>query len=136
AAHHTRDRGRPRTRRPAGRSACPEGTDHRPRPPGAGGGTLRRPLWEGRMHTEITFVDGKAADFDETADVKMTPHGVEVLQRDGHEQVRVLFPWARIDVVTQRGINVAANYTYCRISAPAARRTHHMPWRLASLAIP
>jgi len=36
------------------------------------------------MHTEITFVDGKAADFDETADVKMTPHGVEVLQREGN----------------------------------------------------
>ena len=42
----------------------------------------------------------------------MTPHGVEVLQREGDEQVRVLFPWARIDRVTQRGINVAAIYTY------------------------
>src|SRR5437870_6201184 len=39
----------------------------------ARGTTLSRSLREGRMHTEITFVDGKAADFDETADVKMTP---------------------------------------------------------------
>jgi len=74
------------------------------------------------MHTEITFVDGKAADFDETADVKMTPHGVEVLQRDGDEQVRVLFPWARIDRVTQRGINVAAIYTYLSRPDHATRR--------------
>jgi hypothetical protein len=64
------------------------------------------------MHTEITFVDGKATTFDETADVKMTPNGVEVLQREADEQVRVLFPWARIDRVTQRGANVAAVYTY------------------------
>ena len=34
------------------------------------------------MHSEITFIDGKTVNFDETADVKMTPHGVEVLQRD------------------------------------------------------
>jgi hypothetical protein len=64
------------------------------------------------MHTEITFVDGKAVSFDETADVKMTPHGVEVLHRDADEHVRVLFPWARIDRVTQRGANVSAIYTY------------------------
>jgi hypothetical protein len=64
------------------------------------------------MHTEITFIDGKATTFDETADVKMTPHGVEILQREADEQVRVLFPWARIDRVTQRGANVAAVYTY------------------------
>jgi hypothetical protein len=64
------------------------------------------------MKTEIVFIDGKATTFDESANVKMTPLGVEVLQQDGTEQVRVLFPWARIESVTQRGINVAAIYTY------------------------
>ena len=64
------------------------------------------------MHSEITFIDGKTVNFDETADVKMTPHGVEVLQREADAQVRILFPWARIDRVTQRGANVAAIYTY------------------------
>jgi hypothetical protein len=64
------------------------------------------------MKTDIVFVDGKTTTFDETADVKMTPLGVEILQRDQDEQVRVLFPWARIESVTQRGANVAAIYTY------------------------
>jgi hypothetical protein len=64
------------------------------------------------VKTDISFVDGKTTSFDETADVKMTPLGVEILQRDGAEQVRVLFPWARIESVTQRGANVAAIYTY------------------------
>jgi hypothetical protein len=64
------------------------------------------------MKTEITFVDGRVVDFAETADVKMTPLGVEILERDADEQVRVLFPWARIERVTQRGANVAAIYTY------------------------
>jgi hypothetical protein len=64
------------------------------------------------MKTDIAFIDGKTASFDETADVKMTPHGIEILQRDHDEQVRVLFPWARIESVTQRGANVSAVYTY------------------------
>jgi hypothetical protein len=64
------------------------------------------------VKTEISFVDGKTASFDEMADVKMTPLGVEILQRDQDEQVRVLFPWARIESVTQRGANVSAIYTY------------------------
>ena len=64
------------------------------------------------MRTDIAFIDGKTTTFDETADVKMTPLGVEILQRDQDEQVRVLFPWARIESVTQRGANVAAIYTY------------------------
>ena len=63
------------------------------------------------MHSEITFIDGKTVNFDETADVKMTPHGIEVLQREADDQVRILFR-ARIDRVTQRGANVAAIYTY------------------------
>jgi hypothetical protein len=64
------------------------------------------------MKTDIAFIDGKTVSFDETADVKMTPHGIEILQRDKDEQVRVLFPWARIESVTQRGANVSAVYTY------------------------
>jgi len=64
------------------------------------------------MRTDITFIDGKTTTFDETADVKMTALGVEILQRDQDEQIRVLFPWARIDRVTQRGANVSAVYTY------------------------
>jgi hypothetical protein len=64
------------------------------------------------MKTDIAFIDGKTASFDEAADVKMTPHGIEILQRDQDEQVRVLFPWARIESVTQRGANVSAVYTY------------------------
>jgi len=64
------------------------------------------------MRTDIAFIDGKTATFDETANVKMTPLGVEILQREEDEQVRVLFPWARIESVTQRGANVSAVYTY------------------------
>jgi hypothetical protein len=64
------------------------------------------------MRTDIAFIDGKTEAFDETADVKMTPLGVEIIQRDGDEQIRVLFPWARIESVTQRGANVSAIYTY------------------------
>ena len=64
------------------------------------------------MKTDVRFIDGKLMTFDEATDVKMTPHGVEVLQRDGDEQIRILFPWARIESVTQSGANVAAVYTY------------------------
>ena len=64
------------------------------------------------MKTEIWFVGGDSASFDDAADVKMTPLGVEVLEREDQEQIRVLFPWARIEKVTQRGANVAAIYTY------------------------
>jgi hypothetical protein len=42
----------------------------------------------------------------------MTPYGVEIVTRDGDEDVRVLFPWAQIHKVTQRGANVSAIYTY------------------------
>ena len=64
------------------------------------------------MRTDIAFIDGKTSTFDESANVKMTPLGVEILQQNGTEQIRVLFPWARIESVTQRGANVAAVYTY------------------------
>jgi len=64
------------------------------------------------VQTEVTFVGGEATVFDDTAEVKMTAFGIEVFQREGEEQVRVLFPWARIEKVTQRGTNVTAIYTY------------------------
>jgi len=45
-------------------------------------------------------------------EIKMTPYGVEVLSHEGEESVRVLFPWAQIEKVTQRGATVSAVYTY------------------------
>jgi hypothetical protein len=63
--------------------------------------------------TEIHFVDGESLVLDEDlAAVKMTDHGVEVLQQEGEDKVKVLFPWARIQKVTQRGPSVGAIYTY------------------------
>ena len=64
------------------------------------------------MKTQITFVDGGDVAFDADADVKMTPLGVEGRHREGEDTIRVLFPWARIDRVTQRGPEVAAIYSY------------------------
>jgi hypothetical protein len=64
------------------------------------------------VQTEVTFLGGEIAEFDDTAEVKLTAYGVEVLQRENDEQVRILFPWARIEKVTQRGSNVTAIYTY------------------------
>jgi hypothetical protein len=64
------------------------------------------------VKTQITFVGGDDASFDDDAEVKMTPLGVEVRQRDGDDTVRVLFPWNRIEKVTQRGPEVAAIYSY------------------------
>jgi hypothetical protein len=63
--------------------------------------------------TEIHFVGGESIVLDESdATVKMTDHGVEVLQTEGEDKVKVLFPWARIEKVTQRGPSVGAIYTY------------------------
>lgn len=64
------------------------------------------------MKTQISFVGGGETSFDDDADVKMTPLGVEVRQREGEDTVRVLFPWNRIEKVTQRGPEVAAIYSY------------------------
>jgi hypothetical protein len=64
------------------------------------------------METEVTFIGGRTESFDVSAEIKLTQFGVEVLQRDGDEQVRVLFPWAQIERVTQRGANVSSVYTY------------------------
>jgi hypothetical protein len=63
--------------------------------------------------TEIHFVGGESLVLDEDqATVKLTDHGVEVLQTEGDEKIKVLFPWARIEKVTQRGPSVGAIYTY------------------------
>lgn len=62
--------------------------------------------------TEITFVEGEALVLDESAAVKLTDHGVEVMQTEGEDKVKILFPWARIEKVTQRGPSVGAIYTY------------------------
>jgi hypothetical protein len=64
------------------------------------------------VKTQIHFVGGGDTSFDDDAEVKMTPLGVEVRERDGEDMVRVLFPWNRIDKVTQRGPEVAAIYSY------------------------
>jgi hypothetical protein len=64
------------------------------------------------MDTEITFVGGRVESFPPTMEIKMTPFGVEVLSLEGEESVRVLFPWAQIEKVTQRGAAVSAIYKY------------------------
>jgi len=63
--------------------------------------------------TEIHFVGGESVVLDDDdATVKFTDHGVEVLQTEGEDRVKVLFPWARIEKVSQRGPSVGAIYTY------------------------
>jgi hypothetical protein len=64
------------------------------------------------VQTHISFVGGGETSFGDDAEVKMTQLGVEVRERDGEDTVRVLFPWARIEKVTQRGPEVAAIYSY------------------------
>jgi hypothetical protein len=64
------------------------------------------------METKVRFIDGEELTFDDAADIKMTPFGLEVLERQADDAVKVLFPWARIERVTQRGPQVAAIYTY------------------------
>jgi hypothetical protein len=64
------------------------------------------------MKTEISFIGGETASFDDEATVNMSAHGVEIVERDGEETIRVLFPWNRIEKVTQRGIEVTGVYTF------------------------
>jgi len=64
------------------------------------------------METEIAFLGGRIETFPPTADIKLTQFGLEVMQRDGDDAVRVLFPWNQIEKVTQRGAAVAAVYTW------------------------
>jgi hypothetical protein len=64
------------------------------------------------MQTDIAFLDGESTSFGPPAHVRMTEHGVEVTELDGEEPMRVLFPWNRIERVTQRGSELASTYTY------------------------
>lgn len=65
------------------------------------------------MQTEIHFVDGRSLVLDESATVKTTDLGVEVLERsDDNTAVRVLYPWGRIEKVVQTGVGVGSVYTY------------------------
>ena len=64
------------------------------------------------METEITLLGGRMETFPQTAEIKLNQYGVEVMQRDGDDAVRVLFPWNQIEKVTQRGLAVAAVYTW------------------------
>ena len=64
------------------------------------------------MKTEIHLVGGEIAAFGDGASVKMTDLGVEVVERDGEEQVKVLFPWSRIERVQQRGLGADSVYTF------------------------
>ena len=64
------------------------------------------------MDTEIRFVEGQVQTYDESAEIKMTPFGVEITERRGEDIVRVLFPWARVASLTQRGAEVSAIYHY------------------------
>ena len=45
-------------------------------------------------------------------EIKITQFGVEVLARGEEENVRMLFPWAQVERVTQHGAAVSAVYTY------------------------
>lgn len=64
------------------------------------------------MRTEIHFVGGERVSYEDGVTIKMIDHGVEITETDGDETVKVLFPWNRIEKVTQRGPEVAAIYTY------------------------
>ncbi len=66
------------------------------------------------MQTEIHFIDGKSLVLDESATVKTTDLGVEVVERtgEGNSAIRVLYPWGRIEKVIQTGVGVGSVYTY------------------------
>jgi len=59
------------------------------------------------VKTEIEFVDGKTTAFDDDAEIKMLDLGLEVTMKEGEDRVRVLYPWGRIEKVTQRGSEVS-----------------------------
>jgi hypothetical protein len=65
------------------------------------------------MRTKIHFVGGEVASFDSgDSSIKMGQFGVEVVQSNGEEPLRVLFPWPRIKKVEQRGEEVVAVYHF------------------------
>src|SRR3954453_2381132 len=84
----------------------------------------------GSMETEITFLGGRVEMFPQTAEIKLTQFGVEVMERDGDDAVRVLFPWGQIEKLTQRGSAVAAVYTWGRANpSPPAASSRSSPKR-------
>jgi hypothetical protein len=76
------------------------------------GSYFTAPAWEVKMQTHVLFIDGTSAEFDELAEVKLTDHGVEITEVEGNGKVRVLFPWGRIEKITQCGLEVGASYTF------------------------
>lgn len=64
------------------------------------------------METEITLIGGRTETFDASVEIKLTQFGVEVLARGDDENVRILFPWAQVERMTQHGAAVSAVYTY------------------------
>ena len=65
------------------------------------------------MRTKIHFVGGEVASFDSIdSSITMGQFGVEVVQSNGDEPMRVLFPWPRIKKVEQRGEEVVAIYHF------------------------
>jgi hypothetical protein len=64
------------------------------------------------METEITFLGGRVETFEANTEIKLTQYGVQVEVREADDLLRVLFPWAQIERITQRGPAVSAAYTY------------------------
>jgi hypothetical protein len=64
------------------------------------------------MKIEIHHVGGEVSSFGDGAQIRVTDHGVEVTEQSGEETVRVLFPWSRIEKVTQRGTELSSIYQY------------------------
>ena len=64
------------------------------------------------MKIEIHLVGGQVSEFGDEARVRVTDHGVEVTEKNDEETVRVLFPWGRIERVTQRGAELTSIYQY------------------------
>lgn len=64
------------------------------------------------METEITLTGGRIETFDSSVEIKLTQFGVEMLSHGEEESLRILFPWAQVERVTQRGASVSAVYTY------------------------
>lgn len=64
------------------------------------------------MRTDIHLIDGKTTTFEGDEDVRITDHGVEITQGMGKDALRILFPWNRIEKVTQRGPEISATYRF------------------------
>ncbi len=62
------------------------------------------------MRTEIHLVGGESAVFEGEAVVKTTDLGVEITASDDEGTVRILYPWTRIEKVTQTGPEISSTY--------------------------